>query len=639
MSIERALRNYVNGTNRRVKEDEVLAYGSNATINAIFKVVNESIDSIDESKAMERTVEVLKLMETILKNDDDVNRKIVSRKLFKLYEKLDRIVLEGKKKFRNINKIKSEFNKIRRELDVLLELNEEKDTKQYDFISFLITETKNITYLEYTFNKMPALTNVKDKDEVPLFRNLVLRYLDSVKIENEEDVLYYFNLITLIQSQKGFNLSERERKECFEDIYKFINKLSYNKKKAKNNASKLEHVNRLVELIKGSEEKKKDITTVADKYNIHVYFDEEQISDAKLVKTPMEGEFGNREVIDDYTISIDGSETIEVDDALSCRKLDNGNYLLGVHIASVLGYFPYESDMIQEAIYRGKSIYLPYKYQDVDDDFRRTIPIFPYDFAADKASLKEGEKRLARSYLFEIDKDGNLVNERFVKSIVKNDKKLTYSEVDEMLDKGTDNIVLGETIKNLQEVATLLDKRYKGTVLYDKVKENRDDYSELRVKKAGAENIVYQSMLLTGNRVAEFFASNNLPLLYRVHETDEENNRKLQNMIDSLNETYSNQQFKNLYQLIEGIYPKGWYAMEGRHSGLDIDHYCHCTSVLRRSADIIVEHALEVCYDQEPTPEEIEELREEIASKAIEINARVAPTEYFVKEYKRVFRR
>ena len=146
-------------------------------------------------------------------------------------------------------------------------------------------------------------------------------------------------------------------------------------------------------------------------------------------------------------------------------------------------------------------------------------------------------------------------------------------------------------------------------------------------------------MLLTGNRVAEFFARNNLPLLYRVHETNEEDNRKLKDMIDNLNETYSNQQFKNLYQLIEGLYPKGWYAMEGRHEGLDIDHYCHCTSVLRRGADIVIEHALEVCYDREPTPSDIEELREEIASKMIEINAREAPCEYFVKEYKKRFRR
>ena len=162
---------------------------------------------------------------------------------------------------------------------------------------------------------------------------------------------------------------------------------------------------------------------------------------------------------------------------------------------------------------------------------------------------------------------------------------------------------------------------------------NVSDTSELRVKRIGSENIVYQSMLLTGNRVAEYFNRNGFPLLYRVHYVNEENNRKLEAMIDNLNRTYKGNQFKNLYQLIEGIYPKGWYAEEGRHTGLDLEHYCHCTSVLRRAADIIVEHALEICYDKEPTKEELEQLKEEIATKVVEINAKQTPIEYFLKEY------
>ena len=634
MDIERALKNYLNKMSSRVREKDVLSCDSNDSFNIIFELVNDEIDSISDEDAMDRVVEVLKLVEVILKNKDDLNRKNVRRKIYKLYEKLDRIIIEGRSKFSNINKIESEFNKVRRELEVLIELNEDKDTKQYDFVSFLIDEAKNINYVEYALNRMPSLTNVKDRDEVHLFRNLVLRYLNSVEVENEEDVLYYFNLMTLIKSQNSFNLSEAERKKCLEEIYKYINKLSCTKKKAKSNATKLKHVDGLVELMK-DESKKKDISTLANKYKIHVFFNDNRINCAKLVRTPMEGEMTDREYIDDYTISIDGNSTVEVDDALSCKKLPNDNYLLGVHIASVLGYFPYDSDIVQEAIYRSRSIYLPYRYLDGNNNYHRAVPIFPYEFAADRGSLKEGEKRLARSYLFEIDKSGKLVGERFIKSIIKNDRQLTYSKANEILENGSDDKKLEEVVNNLEIVTSLLDKRYKGTLLYDKVKENRDDYSELKVNKSGSENIVYQCMLLTGNRVAEYFASKGLPLIYRVHETNEENNKKLQDMIDNLNATYSDQEFKKLYQLIEGLYPKGWYAMEGRHSGLDLDHYCHCTSVLRRGADIVVEHALETCYDKEATEEEINALKEEIAAKVIEINSRETPIDLFVKEYKK----
>ena len=63
--------------------------------------------------------------------------------------------------------------------------------------------------------------------------------------------------------------------------------------------------------------------------------------------------------------------------------------------------------------------------------------------------------------------------------------------------------------------------------------------------------------------------------------------------------------------------------------------YCHCTSALRRAADIIVEHALEVCYDNEPSEEDIEKLKEDIAERVVEINSKQSPMEYFVREYKK----
>ena len=617
MNIERALKSYLKSVGPKVKEKEYLdstTGNANAAVNVLFKLANDELDNMTDSKILDRLVEVLKLMELSLSNDDGINRKIVSRKIYKLYDKMNRILEEGKNKFHNLNKIESEFNKVRRELDRLSELNEEKNSKQYDFMKFLITETKNIAYLEYTLSKMPSLVNVRDKEEVPLFRNLLLSYLQSISSNHDENILYYGNLLTIIQSQKKFQLSEIEKRKCLEEIYKYVSKWSCTKKQQKNNEKKLDLLEKLIQLLKGIDTPTKDIEEMAEKYNIHVYFNDDLLQQAKLVETPKSGELTDRVVVDDYTISMDGFGAIEIDDALSCKKLPNGNYLLGVHIASVLAYFKYESDIVQEAIQRNQSIYL-----------------------ADKGSLKENEPRFTRSYFFEIDEEGNVVSEQFVKSITTNRRQLTYDEVNSMLEKGCKDPLLQQTLCNLQEVTGRLDKRFKGTELYEKVKENSLDYSELRVKKFGSENIVYQAMLLTGTRVAEYFSRMNLPLLYRVHYVNEENNRKLQAMVNNLNETYGGGQFKNLYQLIEGIYPRGWYAMEGRHSGLDVDHYCHCTSVLRRAADIIVEHALEICHDKVPTEEELEKLKTEIADRVVEINSKSSPIEYFMKEYQKKY--
>lgn len=638
MNIEKALSNYLQRKGPKISDRDFCTYVENTDkdiVNVIFKLINDEIDTIDEKKELDRVVEVIRLLELVMSNGAEVKRKVVSRKIKKLNEKMDRIMLENRSKFSNPKKINSEFNKVRRALDSLGEINEAEDSKQFSFMKFLIEETRNVTYLEYTLKKMPSLANVRDKEEVSLFRNLIIRYLQCIMEENEEDTLYFKNLITLLRTQRSFTLTEQEKKKCLEEVYKMLDKMNITKRAQKSNSKKIAQLSKLVEYLKGSTNEKKDVQSVASKYNIEVFFNPNVLEKAKLTGESKEGEMTGREVVDDYVISIDGPGAIEIDDGVSCKKLPNGNYLLGVHIASVLGHFDYDSDIVQQAIERGQSIYLSTKYQQKKDDYESVIPLFPYSFSADKGSLLENEPRLARSYYFEIDKDGNIVNERFKKSIVRNNKQLTYNDVNRIIEKGTSDPQLAEVIDNLQEVTARIEKRFSVDSLYEMIKENTDEYSSLRVGASKSENIIYRAMLLTGTRVAEYFSKMNLPMIYRVHYIDEDKNQKIRDMLDTLNKTYGTDSFKNLYQLIEGVYPKGWYQNEGRHSGLDLDHYCHCTSPLRRAPDIVVEHLLEECYDKTPTEEEIEKLREEVASKIVEINSKISIIDYFVKEYRK----
>lgn len=638
MNIEKALSNYLQRKGPKISDRDFCTYVENTDkdiVNVIFKLINDEIDTIDEKKELDRVVEVIRLLELVMSNGAEVKRKVVSRKIKKLNEKMDRIMLENRSKFSNPKKINSEFNKVRRALDSLGEINEAEDSKQFSFMKFLIEETRNVTYLEYTLKKMPSLANVRDKEEVSLFRNLIIRYLQCIMEENEEDTLYFKNLITLLRTQRSFTLTEQEKKKCLEEVYKMLDKMNITKRAQKSNSKKIAQLSKLVEYLKGSTNEKKDVQSVASKYNIEVFFNPNVLEKAKLIGESKEGEMTGREVVDDYVISIDGPGAIEIDDGVSCKKLPNGNYLLGVHIASVLGHFDYDSDIVQQAIERGQSIYLSTKYQQKKDDYESVIPLFPYSFSADKGSLLENEPRLARSYYFEIDKDGNIINERFIKSIVRNNKQLTYNDVNRIIEKGTSDPQLAEVIDNLQEVTARIEKRFSVDSLYEMIKENTDEYSSLRVGASKSENIIYRAMLLTGTRVAEYFSKMNLPMIYRVHYIDEDKNQKIRDMLDTLNKTYGTDSFKNLYQLIEGVYPKGWYQNEGRHSGLDLDHYCHCTSPLRRAPDIVVEHLLEECYDKTPTEEEIEKLREEVASKIVEINSKISIIDYFVKEYRK----
>lgn len=642
-SIEKVLDNYIHRKGPSLNSNELLQQAKkdpNEVINTLFNVVSNEIDEVTGSENLDVLMNILKNVNTILLNTDNTNRKIVLRKIHKLYEKIERIKVENKKKFTNEKRAIKELDKIQDYLESMETVTQKENSKQFDFISYLINKVKSITYIEYTIAKMPSLINSKDKYDKTLFQNLVTTYISCVEEEDEDDILYYSNLITLVLSQKAFSLSDRERKDTLDILCEVKDKLSIDKKREKKNKNKIEWIKYLINVLKGIENKKdNEIDILANKYNIKVFFDEDLIEQSKLVKAPKEGQMTDREVIDDYIITIDGEKTKEIDDALSCKKLPNGNYELGVHIASILGYFPYGSEIVQEALSRNHSIYLPTAYQHTEDDFCRTVPIFPYAFSGVNASLIPGENKLARSYIFEIDSEGNIVNERFMKSIVNSNKKTTYNEINNVLAKGSDDKDLQETIMNLQEVTQILDKKYVPTKLYEQIKEYTDDYSDLRVKRVGAEKIVYQAMLLTGNRVAEFFANSNYPCLYRVHQVNEENVRKISALVDNLTKSYGGEQFAKLYQLIDGLYPKGWYATEGSHAGLGLEHYCHCTSGLRRAADIIVEHALEVCHDKTPTQKELNQLAEEIEKRCQEINSKEGPIEWFVKDYTRTYKK
>ena len=642
-SIEKSLTNFLNGTAPRVSEEELVNYAAkskekaNEIIDILFRVINYSLDNYSGTKSLEKERDLLKCVSTVMVNSDDIDRGIVNRKTQRLDYKLEHLLEYNKSKILDRDNANKEIEKTRLTVIAVADQSVTTETKSYDFINHLVTTIKDITYIEYAFSKVPSLVNAKDKEETCLFENIIIKYMNSIGCGDEEDALYYSNLLSLLMSQKNFSLSTKDKRECLETIYTEINKMSCNKKNKKKNIIHIDFLNNLVDSIKG-EEKQVAIDELSKKYNISISFDPNIICQVNSIKTKT-GIMTNREVVDDYTITIDKEGAIEIDDALTCKKLDNGNYLLGVHIASVLGYFPWESETVQEAISRNRSIYLPVKYQDIEDDYDRVIPIFPYSFSAQIASLIPGAPKLARSYFFEIDKNGNIVKEEFKKTIVKSDVKATYEQIDEVLRKGSKDKQLEDLVNTLQEVTEIIDKKYKVSEIYEKVKNNSDDFNELPVRNIGSQKIINKIMLLTGNRVANFFAEHDYPCLYRVHEVNENNIIKLQAMIDNLNKTYGGEQYEQLFRLISGIYPKGWYDLKGSHYGMGLEHYCHCTSGLRRAADIVVEHALEVCYDNDPSEEDLKKLRHEIELIVGRINSKQSPIDWFIKDYKRIYQK
>ena len=636
--IERSLQKYITGAGPKVSIQEVSIYAhdnGDDLVDTLFKILNNVLNDYMGETSLQKLHEVFIYLNVIIANAEKLDRVHLSRRLYKLSNKIETIRYERRNVFLNPEKTNEELDALQTEIEQVIEANDKKDNKQFDFMNYLISEPQNITYVEYTFKKIPHIVNIKDKDGKCLYHHVVSTFLETLEEENEEKTLYLMNLLSLIQHQKAFKLDETDKRKILAEIYKNIEWMSCNKKLAKKNREKINYVNIIKEMIKQENETAVDIENIATKYNVPIFFDEEITGAVTLIQHPSKENYPDRVVDDSYIITIDGNDAVEIDDGLSCTRLPNGNYMLGIHIASVLGYFPYYSEIVEEAFRRNQTIYLKEPYQDKDNDYSRVVPIFPYEFSANKGSLLVGEPRLARTYMYEITPKGEVVNQSFYKSIVTSKKKLSYHDANSILKKGCEDPTLQETLLALQEVTTILDRRNISSSVYETVKEVTPNHADLKVRKKGSENIVYQAMLLNGSRVAEHLVKLKYPCLLRVHSLEHNEDQRTQEMIDYLLEGEEGSKLEKISHLIDSIYPKGTYDTEGRHDGLDLDYYCHCTSSLRRAQDILIEHILEVCYDNEATAEEIAELWEEVERRKIQINSRVKPIDWFAQEYNR----
>ena len=631
MSVEQVLQNYLIGKHQKISAEEfctlVERENKNKVINSIFGLIYTEIVYIQKGENADKLIDILYYLEVLITNFKNVDRNSIMRKLKGLEAELS-----SKIKKNNNKNIRRELWKVKEKICQIKKTksNDSNATTEYDLVKTLANE-RGLSFFAEAIRIEPSLAKITDENNTPLIINAITKYLKSIERGSKKEIIYYENLISLIMSSKLFSLTSAEKEKCLSIIKNYMENKEF-QDRLKGNREATDAIRTLTNRIKKHGEKKSTINQLTSKYNIKTTFNNEIEKAAGLAKIPMKGQMTDREVIDAYSISIDRSHTKQIDDCLACRKLPNGNWELIVSAASILSYFPYKSKIVQEAISRNQAIYLDSSLKENDGRYKTIFSIFPRDFSINKGPLVEGEKRFARSYIFEIDPKGNVVSERFVKSIITNNKKLSYQEANNILKNGTSNKKLFETLNNLKEVTDIIGTKIIGSD-YLKSKDYSTDTSRLRVNNRESEKIVYQAKLLTGVRVGEWFARNNYPCIYKVFYEDKELKAKLQNMISDLSSMDGGDKFKELYQLVSDDYPYAWYDVKGRHDGLGVNHFVHCTSELRRAADIVLEHCLEVCYDKKPTKEELEELAEEVASKVVEINAKQSNIDNFIKEY------
>ena len=621
------IQNYLNGTEKTSIYKLVYNKGienPNEVMNIIFDIINDQLDQFDGTESLDRVINLLKSLRTLVENYHEIDRKLLNRKINKLKQKIDTI--ENERTFPNNKMANKSLDRLMDVADLIEYDIQELENKPYDYIRYLIKKIKNPKYIEYSFKKMDTLVNVKDRNDNTLIFNLIKNYIESLEQDNIKDNQYYHYLINIVMSQKKFYLKDLEKNKCLSLLYKKLYEISGIKNPRR--VEKVEKINELIKKIEGEETKKTKSEDILKKYNVSIQFPSNIMDELKLVDYKINDK--DRPITKEFIITADTNNSNILDDGISCRKLKNGNYLLGSHGVSALGYFSYNSTIIQEALKREEIFRIP-SYKNREFQSSSVVTIFPTE-VTNSLSLLPNEYRYARSYFFEITKDGEIVNEKFLKTIIKSNRKFSYPDLDEILKKSELNdCELQELVTTLKQVSIILKRKYNKANKYKDLKNKNLTILDDDIRFQSAQ-IIANTSILTGERVAKYMRRNNIPCPYRVQKFHEKDVEKIKKMTESLNRTHGGKKFQEISKLFEGLYPNSYYAMEGPHQGLGLEGFVQVNSELRRGNDILADHCMDIGIDKRPTDKELYALEQEIQEKINDFNEKQTKIKYLQRE-------
>ena len=359
-----------------------------------------------------------------------------------------------------------------------------------------------------------------------------------------------------------------------------------------------------------------DILSIAYKYGITPDFSEETIKELDKIPEEVKAEelIGRKDLTNEIIFTIDGADTKDIDDAISLTKRDN-IYTLGVHIADVSHYVKENTSLGDDAYERGTSSYLA----------DTVIPMLPHKLSNGICSLNEGVIRLTMSCVMDIDETGKIKNYDIFPSYIKSRKKMTYENVNEILEKN--HIPEGyepyaEILKEMHELAKILrkEKVSRGYIEFDipEAKIIQDEYGKAidikRREQRSGESLIEDFMIAANETVATHISNMDLPFIYRVHDLP--NTEKIEDFLNLvkalgyqiktnikeitpktmqqlLNELKDKPEFLILSTLLLRSMKKAEYSKTNiGHFGLASKNYTHFTSPIRRFPDLTVHRLL-----------------------------------------------
>lgn len=366
-----------------------------------------------------------------------------------------------------------------------------------------------------------------------------------------------------------------------------------------------------------------EMHAILAEYGLPYKFDDDVEAEAdkiplKIKKTDIEKRRDFREIT---TFTIDPYDAKDFDDALSLRKLENGNWEIGVHIADVTHYVKPGTLIDSEGYNRATSVYL------VD----RCVPMLPEKLSNFACSLRPNEEKLCFSAVFEMNDKADVIDEWFGKTIINSDRRFTYEEVQEIIEKQEGEFL--DEINLFNKLAKILRERrfVRGALSFDKqeVKFKLDESGKplgvyLKEQK-DSHKLIEEFMLLANRKVAELIGTRDPAptFVYRVHNSPNEsklnvfaefisklgykmnlsNKKTIANSFNKLLSDISGKGEENMIQTIAiRTMAKAYYTTKNiGHYGLSFDNYTHFTSPIRRYPDMMVHRLLELYLKNKPS--------------------------------------
>ena len=422
---------------------------------------------------------------------------------------------------------------------------------------------------------------------------------------------------------------------------------------------------KVVEIIGHIDDPGTDILSIVKAYDLPVDFSEKimhQVQNVAKDVTPADMA-GRMDLRDWMMVTIDGEDAKDLDDAVSLVK-DGENYILGVHIADVTNYVQENSALDREALERGTSVYL------VD----RVIPMLPHTLSNGMCSLNAGEDRLALSCIMTVDPSGEVIAHEIAETVIHVNRRMSYTSVKKILTDHDEAETeeyreLIPMFERMQELSGILRARRKkrGSIDFDFpetkmiLDENGKPVDIRPYDRNVATKIIEDFMLLANETVAEDGYWQELPFLYRSHETpDEEKIRTLATFINnfgySMHIGVNEIRPKEIQKLLTKVEDTPEEAMISRlalrsmkqakytvendgHFGLAANYYTHFTSPIRRYPDLQIHRIIKDNLRGRMNADKMEHYRSilpEVAKRSSEMERRADEAERETVKLKKV---